>query len=66
MARAVPAASDRPPGVTARQYALGFALDVLGSTLHGLIFALSELVFAMILGRRCFHVVMEQQAAVSL
>ena len=52
--------------MTARQYALGFALDVLGSALHGLIFALSELVFAMILGRRCFHVVMEQQSAVSL
>ena len=59
MARAVPAASDRPPGVTARQYALG-------STLHGLIFALSELVFARVLGRRSFHVVLEQQAAVSL
>ena len=52
--------------MTARQYALGFALDVLGSALHGLIFALSELVFARVLGRRSFHVVLEQQAAVSL
>ena len=52
--------------MTARQYALGFSLDVLGSALHGLIFALSELVFARVLGRRSFHVVLEQQAAVSL
>ncbi|XP_039834651.1 probable purine permease 5 [Panicum virgatum] len=67
---ALDSGSDRgrpaPPGVTARQYALGFALDVLGSALHGLIFALSELVFARVLGRRSFHVVLEQQAAVSL
>ncbi|XP_062193426.1 probable purine permease 5 [Phragmites australis] len=63
---ALDSGSDRPPGVTARQYALGFVLDVLGSALHGLIFALSELVFAKILGRRSFHVVLEQQAAVSL
>ncbi|CAN6167969.1 unnamed protein product [Urochloa humidicola] len=63
---ALDSGSDRPPGVTAGQYALGFALDVLGSALHGLIFALSELVFARALGRRSFHVVLEQQAAVSL
>ncbi|CAN6183272.1 unnamed protein product [Urochloa humidicola] len=63
---ALDSGSDRPPGVTAGQYALGFALDVLGSALHGLIFALSELVFARTLGRRSFHVVLEQQAAVSL
>jgi drug/metabolite transporter (DMT)-like permease len=63
---ALDSGSDRLPGVTARQYALGFVLDVLGSALHGLIFALSELVFAKVLGRRSFHVVLEQQAAVSL
>jgi drug/metabolite transporter (DMT)-like permease len=63
---ALDSGSDRPPGVTARQYALGFVLDVLGSALHGLIFALSELVFVKVLGRRSFHVVLEQQAAVSL
>ncbi|KAG2636758.1 hypothetical protein PVAP13_2NG470800 [Panicum virgatum] len=63
---ALDSGSDRPPGVTARQYALGFALDVLGSALHGLIFALLELIFARVLGRRSFHVVLEQQAAVSL
>ncbi|KAL6844579.1 hypothetical protein ACP4OV_025238 [Aristida adscensionis] len=63
---ALDSGADRPPGVTARQYALGFVLDVLGSALHGLIFALSELVFARVLGRRSFHVVLEQQAAVSL
>ncbi|KAL6601581.1 hypothetical protein ACP70R_044801 [Stipagrostis hirtigluma subsp. patula] len=63
---ALDSGSDRPAGVTARQYALGFVLDVLGSALHGLIFALSELVFARVLGRRSFHVVLEQQAAVSL
>ncbi|GJN34607.1 hypothetical protein PR202_gb23285 [Eleusine coracana subsp. coracana] len=63
---ALDSGSDRPPGVTARQYALGFVLYVLGSALHGLIFALSELVFVKVLGRRSFHVVLEQQAAVSL
>ncbi|KAK1632756.1 hypothetical protein QYE76_007071 [Lolium multiflorum] len=36
---------DRYPGVTGKQYALGFVLDVAGSALHGLIFALSELAF---------------------
>ena len=45
--------------MTARQYALGFSLDVLGSALHSLIFAPSELIFARALGRRSFHVVLE-------
>nr|CAB3457848.1 unnamed protein product [Digitaria exilis] len=69
---ALDSGSDRPPGVTARQYALGFVLDVLASALHGLIFALSELVFAKVLGSKgpssssSFHVVLEQQVAVSL
>lgn len=58
--------SDRDPSVTRGQYAAGFAWDVAGSALHGLIFALSELVFAkLLLGSASFHVVLEQQAAVS-
>ncbi|XP_015696260.2 probable purine permease 5 [Oryza brachyantha] len=57
--------SDRYPGITDKQYTLGLVWDVLGSALHGLIFALSELVFVKILGRRSFHVVLEQQAMVS-
>ncbi|KAG8050337.1 hypothetical protein GUJ93_ZPchr0009g1038 [Zizania palustris] len=59
------AISDRYPGITGKQYTLGFVWDVLGSALHGLIFALSELVFVKILGKRSFHVVLEQQAMVS-
>lgn len=57
--------SDRYPGITDKQYTLGFVWDILGSALHGLIFALSELVFVKILGRRSFHVVLEQQVMVS-
>uniref|UniRef100_A0A0E0B6H4 Probable purine permease n=1 Tax=Oryza glumipatula TaxID=40148 RepID=A0A0E0B6H4_9ORYZ len=63
---ALDSGSDRYPGITGRQYALGLVWDVLGSALHGLIFALSELVFVRVLGRRSFHVVLEQQAMVSL
>ncbi|XP_074571833.1 putative purine permease 5 isoform X2 [Curcuma longa] len=58
--------SDRYPGVSNKQYTLAFILDILGSALHGLIFALSELVFIRLLGRRSFHVVLEQQVMVSL
>lgn len=57
--------SDRYEGITDTQYTLGFIWDILGSALHGLIFALSELVFVKILGRRSFHVVLEQQVMVS-
>ncbi|XP_008776064.1 probable purine permease 5 [Phoenix dactylifera] len=57
--------SDRYEGITDRQYTMGFIWDILGSALHGLIFALSELVFVKILGRRSFHVVLEQQVMVS-
>eukprot|EP00262_Sarcandra_glabra_P012376 TRINITY_DN3177_c1_g2_i1.p1 TRINITY_DN3177_c1_g2~~TRINITY_DN3177_c1_g2_i1.p1 ORF type:complete len:210 (+),score=23.48 TRINITY_DN3177_c1_g2_i1:60-632(+) len=45
---------------------MGFIWDIVGSALHGLIFALSELIFVKILGRRSFHVVLEQQVMVSL
>jgi drug/metabolite transporter (DMT)-like permease len=58
--------SDRYQGITDKQYILGFVWDILGSALHGLIFALSELIFIKILGRRSFHVVLEQQVMVSL
>ncbi|KAG0480775.1 hypothetical protein HPP92_011633 [Vanilla planifolia] len=57
--------SDRYPGISNSQYVLGFLLDILGSALHGLLFALSELVFVKLLGRRSFHVVLEQQVMVS-
>lgn len=53
--------SDRYPGISDVQYTWGFIWDILGSALHGLIFALSELVFVNMLGRRSFHVVLEQQ-----
>lgn len=58
--------SDGLPGVSRGLYALGFIFDILGSALHGLIFALSELVFVKELGRRSFHVVLELQTMVSL
>ncbi|OVA03844.1 Drug/metabolite transporter [Macleaya cordata] len=58
--------SDRFSNVSNNQYTMGFIWDILGSALHGLIFALSELVFVKLLGRRSFHVVLEQQVMVSL
>ncbi|KAL3535099.1 hypothetical protein ACH5RR_003560 [Cinchona calisaya] len=58
--------SDRYGYVTDNQYIMGFVWDILGSAFHGLIFALSELVFIKYLGRRSFHVVLEQQVMVSL
>uniref|UniRef100_A0A7N0THM0 Probable purine permease n=1 Tax=Kalanchoe fedtschenkoi TaxID=63787 RepID=A0A7N0THM0_KALFE len=58
--------SDRYGNVTNTQYIMGFVWDILGSALHGLIFALSELVFVKLLGRVSFHVVLEQQLMVTL
>ncbi|KAL2900446.1 putative purine permease 5 [Bienertia sinuspersici] len=58
--------SDLYGNVSKTQYAMGFMWDILGSALHGLIFALSELVFVKFLGRISFHVVLEQQVMVSL
>ncbi|KAH6818515.1 purine permease 5 [Perilla frutescens var. frutescens] len=63
---AVDSDSDMYAGVTQEQYAMGFVWNVLGSLVHGLIFALSELLFVKLLGRRSFHVVLEQQVMVSL
>ena len=57
--------SDRYGNVSDRQYIMGFIWDIMGSALHGLIFALSELVFVKLLGRISFHVVLEQQVMVS-
>lgn len=57
--------SDRYGNVTNSQYIMGFIWDILGSALHGLIFALSELVFVKLLSKRSFHVVLEQQVMVS-
>jgi drug/metabolite transporter (DMT)-like permease len=58
--------SDTYGDITNSQYIIGFIWDILGSALHGLIFALSELLFVKLLGRRSFHVVLEQQLMVSL
>lgn len=57
--------SDRYDYVSEHQYIMGFIWDTLGSALHGLIFALSELVFIKLLGKRSFLVVLEQQVMVS-
>lgn len=62
---ALDSSSDRYDYVTNRQYFAGFFWDIMGSALHGLIFALSELVFVKLLGRRFFHVALEQQVMVS-
>lgn len=63
---ALDSSSDRYDNITDREYIMGFIWDVLGSALHGLIFALSELIFVKLLGRRSFIVVLEQQVMVSL
>ena len=65
---ALDSGSDGSPGVSRSKYALGFLFDVLGSAIHGLIFALSEVVFVKELGggSRFFHVVLEFQTMVSL
>lgn len=63
---ALDSSSDRYGNITDSQYTLGFIWDIVGSALHGLIFALSELIFIKLLGRRSFHVVLEQQVMVSL
>ena len=58
--------SDKSAGVSHRQYVAAFIWDILGSALHGLIFALSELMFIKILRKESFHVVLEQQVMVSV
>ncbi|WCJ29904.1 purine permease 5 [Euphorbia peplus] len=57
--------TNRYDNVSDREYILGFIWDVMASALHGLIYALSELVFVKLLGRRSFVVVLEQQTMVS-
>ncbi|KAH9697327.1 putative purine permease 5 [Citrus sinensis] len=44
--------SDRYGNITDRQYIMGFVWDILGSALYDLIFALFELVFVKLVGRR--------------
>ncbi|KAG5032473.1 hypothetical protein AAZX31_06G207300 [Glycine max] len=63
---ALDSSSDRYANISDSEYIMGFVWDVLGSALHGLIFALSELVFVKLLERRSFIVVLEQQVMVSL
>lgn len=63
---ALDSSSDRYPNISDKEYIMGFVWDILASALHGLIFALSELVFVKLLGRRSFIVVLEQQVMVSL
>ncbi|KAI4335553.1 hypothetical protein L6164_014189 [Bauhinia variegata] len=62
---ALDSSSDRYDNVSEGQYIMGFIWDILGSALHGLIFALSELVFVKLIERRSFLVVLEQQVMVS-
>lgn len=62
---ALDSSSDRYGNITDLQYITGFLWDIVASALHGLIFALSELVFVKLLGGRSFHVVLEQQVMVS-
>ncbi|XP_038890906.1 probable purine permease 5 [Benincasa hispida] len=57
--------SDTYGDITNQQYIFGFVWDILGSALHGLMFALSELIFIKLLDRKSFHVVLEQQVMVS-
>ncbi|XP_004488889.1 probable purine permease 5 isoform X1 [Cicer arietinum] len=64
---ALDSSSDRYGNISDKEYIMGFIWDVLASALHGLIFALSELIFVKLLGRRSsFVVVLEQQIMVSL
>ncbi|KAG7567510.1 hypothetical protein ISN45_Aa04g003770 [Arabidopsis thaliana x Arabidopsis arenosa] len=63
---ALDSSSDRYSYISNSQYFAGFFWDIMGSALHGLIFALSELLFVKLLGRRSFHVALEQQVMVSL
>lgn len=62
---ALDSSSDRYSYISNSQYFAGFFWDIMGSALHGLIFALSELLFVKLLGRRSFHVALEQQVMVS-
>nr|AFK37295.1 unknown [Medicago truncatula] len=56
---ALDSSSDRYDNVSNNEYIMGLVWDVLASALHGLIFALSELIFVKLLGRRSFVVVLE-------
>ncbi|KAH7387667.1 hypothetical protein KP509_16G035600 [Ceratopteris richardii] len=58
--------ADKPAGVNNSQYALGFVLNAAGSALHGLMFTLSEQIFIKYVGRESVHVILEQQAIVSM
>ena len=63
---ALDSSSDRYPNISDSEYIMGYIWDILACALDGLIFALSELVFVKLLGRRSFIVVLEQQVMVSL
>ncbi|KAE9608312.1 hypothetical protein Lal_00025817 [Lupinus albus] len=63
---ALDSSSDTYGNISQKEHILGIIWDVLGSALHGLLFALSELVFVKLVGRRSFIVVLEQQVMVSL
>ncbi|XP_078439096.1 purine permease 5 isoform X2 [Wolffia australiana] len=58
--------SDGSPGVSKSKYAVAFILDIVGSALHGLIFALSEVVLGEMGQRlRSFHMAVEFQTMVT-
>ncbi|WCJ29898.1 purine permease 5 [Euphorbia peplus] len=57
--------SDGSDNVSDRQYIWGFIWDVSASVLHALVWPLYELHFNKMLGRRSFHLALEQRAMVS-
>ncbi|WCJ26256.1 purine permease 5 [Euphorbia peplus] len=57
--------SGKYDNVSNHQYTWGFIWDVLGSVLQALLCTLLELHFSTLLGKRSFHVVLEQQMMIS-
>ncbi|WCJ29889.1 purine permease 5 [Euphorbia peplus] len=58
--------SDRYDNVGTRQYIWGFIWDISASVFRTLLYPLFELLFNTMLGRRSFHVVLEQRVMVTL
>ncbi|WCJ29892.1 purine permease 5 [Euphorbia peplus] len=62
---ALDSASGKYDNVSNHQYIWGFIWDVLASVLQALMYTLLELHFNTLLGKRSFHVVLEQRVMVS-
>eukprot|EP01018_Ginkgo_biloba_P005418 Gb_25281 [translate_table: standard] len=58
--------SDRPAGVSSRQYIIGFICTVAASAIYGLILPLTPLVFNKVTKRETFTVVLEMQIYTSI